>query len=312
MLTERPATPEDTIEHLLSDPALRSLVAAHRILEPQPPMHAPWPEGIDPRIVTALRGRGVEALYTHQAHAISAVRARHNVCVVTPTASGKTLCYNLPVLDAVANDVAARALYIFPTKALAADQLVELRALADAADIGLKTHTYDGDTPANVRSVVRSAGQVVITNPDMLHSGDPPPPHQVVTLFENLQLRRHRRAAHLPRAVRLPRGQRRPPAAPHLPPSTARIPSSSAPPPPSPTRASTRSGCSGGRSSSSTRTARPRGAQARLLRQSARRQRAARHPRSDAARSARRIAARLGARAACRPSSSGSRATASR
>jgi len=187
MLTERPATPEDTIEHLLSDPALQPLLTAHRVLEPRPPMHAPWPEGIDPRIVAALRGRGVEALYTHQAHAISAVRSGHNVCVVTPTASGKTLCYNLPVLDAVARDEAARALYIFPTKALAADQLVELRALADAAGIGLKTHTYDGDTPPNVRSVVRSAGQVVITNPDMLHSAVLPHHTKWFKLFENLR-----------------------------------------------------------------------------------------------------------------------------
>ena len=107
--------------------------------------------------------------------------------MVTPTASGKTLCYNLPVLDAVAKDHAARALYLFPTKALAADQLVELRALAGAAEIGLKTHTYDGDTPANVRSVVRAAGQVVITNPDMLHAAILPHHTKWFKLFENLQ-----------------------------------------------------------------------------------------------------------------------------
>jgi DEAD/DEAH box helicase domain-containing protein len=109
------------------------------------------------------------------------------VCVVTPTASGKTLCYNLPVIDAVARDEAARALYLFPTKALAADQLVELRALAEAADIPLKTHTYDGDTPTAIRSVVRSAGQVAITNPDMLHSAILPHHTKWFKLFENLQ-----------------------------------------------------------------------------------------------------------------------------
>ena len=102
-------------------------------MEPQPPRYAPWPAGLDPRLVNALRGRGFEALYTHQAAAVESVRAGRNVCVVTPTASGKTLCYNLPVIDAVARDEAARALYLFPTKALAADQLVELRALAEAA-----------------------------------------------------------------------------------------------------------------------------------------------------------------------------------
>jgi DEAD/DEAH box helicase domain-containing protein len=187
MLTAPPGNADQAISMLLADPLFAPLVAAHRELEPRPPRHAPWPNGVDGRIVNALRGRGVEALYTHQAAAFEAASARRNFVVVTPTASGKTLCYNLPVLDAVAKDEAARALYLFPTKALAADQLVELRALADAADIGLKTHTYDGDTPANVRSVVRAAGQVVITNPDMLHSAILPHHTKWFKLFENLQ-----------------------------------------------------------------------------------------------------------------------------
>jgi DEAD/DEAH box helicase domain-containing protein len=187
MLTDRPTTATDAIEALLADSALRPLVAAHRILEPRAPRHAPWPEGLDPRLANALRSRGVEALYTHQAQALEGIRARRNVCVVTPTASGKTLCYNLPVLDAIARDPTARALYLFPTKALAADQLVELRALADAAELDLKTHTYDGDTPPNVRSVVRAAGQVVITNPDMLHAAILPHHTKWFKLFENLQ-----------------------------------------------------------------------------------------------------------------------------
>jgi DEAD/DEAH box helicase domain-containing protein len=187
MLLDRPSTIDDAIAGFLGDPALGRLIAAHRVLEPQPPRYAPWPEGLDPRLVAALRARGVEALYTHQAQAFESVRAGRNICVVTPTASGKTLCYNLPVLDAVARDDAARALYLFPTKALASDQLVELRALADAAQIGLKTHTYDGDTPAAIRSVVRSAGQVAITNPDMLHSAILPHHTKWFKLFENLQ-----------------------------------------------------------------------------------------------------------------------------
>ncbi|HEY8772199.1 MAG TPA: DEAD/DEAH box helicase [Candidatus Limnocylindria bacterium] len=187
MLTDRPSTATDAIEALLADSALQPLVAAHRVLEPRPPRHAPWPEGLDPRLREALRSRGVEALYTHQAQALQAIRAGRNACVVTPTASGKTLCYNLPVLDAIARDPTARALYLFPTKALAADQLVELRALADAAELDLKTHTYDGDTPPNVRSVVRAAGQVVITNPDMLHAAILPHHTKWFKLFENLQ-----------------------------------------------------------------------------------------------------------------------------
>jgi DEAD/DEAH box helicase domain-containing protein len=187
MLLDRPSTVDDAIAGFLGDPALGRLIAAHKVLEPEPPRYAPWPEGLDPRLVAALRGRGVEALYTHQAQAVESVRAGRNICVVTPTASGKTLCYNLPVIDAVARNEAARALYLFPTKALAADQLVELRALADAAQIGLKTHTYDGDTPAAIRSVVRSAGQVAITNPDMLHSAILPHHTKWFKLFENLQ-----------------------------------------------------------------------------------------------------------------------------
>jgi DEAD/DEAH box helicase domain-containing protein len=187
MLTARPTDVDDAIGALLGDPAFERLIVAHREIEPRPPRHAPWPDGLDARLVGALRGRGVEALYTHQAAAYTAVTAGRNVVVVTPTASGKTLCYNLPVLATVARDESARALYLFPTKALAADQLVELRALADAAHIGLKTHTYDGDTPANVRSVVRAAGQVVITNPDMLHAAILPHHTKWFKLFENLR-----------------------------------------------------------------------------------------------------------------------------
>jgi len=187
MLANRPATAEEAIEALLADPWLESLTAAHRVIEPRPPRHAPWPDDLDPRLVTALRSRGVEALWTHQAHALASVRNRENAVVVTPTASGKTLCYNLPVLDAIARDDTARALYLFPTKALAADQLVELRALAEAAELNLKTSTYDGDTPPSVRSVVRAAGQIVISNPDMLHAAILPHHTKWFKLFENLQ-----------------------------------------------------------------------------------------------------------------------------
>ncbi|HEY8170077.1 MAG TPA: DEAD/DEAH box helicase [Candidatus Limnocylindria bacterium] len=187
MLTAPPTSADEAIAALLASPEFAPLIVAHRELEPRPPRHAPWPKGIDPRLVEAMRAGGIEAPYTHQAAAYEAARAGRNVVVVTPTASGKTLCYNLPVVDAVARDPTARALYLFPTKALAADQLVALRALAESAGIGLKTHTYDGDTPANVRSVVRAAGQVVITNPDMLHAAILPHHTKWFKLFENLQ-----------------------------------------------------------------------------------------------------------------------------
>jgi DEAD/DEAH box helicase domain-containing protein len=187
MLSAPPRDADEAIAALLASPEFAPLIAAHREIQPRPPRHAPWPSGIDPRLVDALRARGIEAPYVHQAAAFEAAGGGRNVVIVTPTASGKTLCYNLPVLDAVAKDEAARALYLFPTKALAADQLVELRALADAAEMGLKTHTYDGDTPPNVRSVVRAAGQVVITNPDMLHAAVLPHHTKWFKLFENLR-----------------------------------------------------------------------------------------------------------------------------
>ena len=115
MLTAPPTNADDAIAGLLAEPSLAALVTAHRVMEPRPARHAPWPVALDARIIAALRGRGIEAPYTHQAAAFDAASAGRNVVVVTPTASGKTLCYNLPVLDAVAKNDAARALYLFPT-----------------------------------------------------------------------------------------------------------------------------------------------------------------------------------------------------
>lgn len=149
--------------------------------------HAPWPERIDARITSALRSRGVDAPYTHQARAITGALEGRDQVIVTPTASGKTLCYNVPVMQAIAEDPSARALYLFPTKALAQDQLNELHELVSAAEIDLKTFTYDGDTSPNARRQVRMAGHVVITNPDMLHTGILPHHTKWVRLFEHLR-----------------------------------------------------------------------------------------------------------------------------
>jgi DEAD/DEAH box helicase domain-containing protein len=131
----------------------------------------PFPEGVAPALIEALRGRGVESLYSHQSLAVAAVLRGENVVVATPTASGKTLVYNLPVLTALLAEPSARALYLFPTKALAHDQVAEFDALAKAAGVGVASHAYDGDTPADARRAVRDGGRVVITNPDMLHAG---------------------------------------------------------------------------------------------------------------------------------------------
>jgi DEAD/DEAH box helicase domain-containing protein len=132
---------------------------------------APLPSDLRPELVAALRRRGVERLYSHQAEAYAAVRAGRHLVVVTPTASGKTLCYNLPVLQRLLEDPQRRALYMFPTKALAQDQLAELGTLKTGLPIEVRVDTYDGDTPPGRRTAIREGGHVVMTNPDMLHTG---------------------------------------------------------------------------------------------------------------------------------------------
>ncbi|WP_308858206.1 DEAD/DEAH box helicase [Paenibacillus sp. R14(2021)] len=145
------------------------------------------PAELNPKLKEALAGRGIGKLFVHQAEAYLAVRAGKNVVAVTPTASGKTMCYNLPVLQSLLENESGRALYLFPTKALAQDQVAELQELAAAMDVDLKTSTYDGDTPPTVRTVVRNAGHIVVTNPDMLHSAILPHHTKWVKLFENIK-----------------------------------------------------------------------------------------------------------------------------
>jgi len=153
--------------------------------------HAPFPDQTDDRLRRALAARGIEQLYTHQAEAFEHALAGRNVVTITPTASGKTLCYNAPVLDAILKDPSTRALYLFPTKALAQDQLAELHALAELAiqhgspEIGV--FTYDGDTPSDARRAIRGKAHVVLSNPDMLHSGILPHHPRWAKLFENLK-----------------------------------------------------------------------------------------------------------------------------
>jgi DEAD/DEAH box helicase domain-containing protein len=132
---------------------------------------APLPDDVRPELVRALAARGIERLYSHQADAYKAVRGGRHLVVVTPTASGKTLCYNLPVLQRLLEHPERRALYMFPTKALAQDQLVELSALKHGLPIDLRVDTYDGDTSPGRRTAIREAGHIVMTNPDMLHAG---------------------------------------------------------------------------------------------------------------------------------------------
>ncbi|HKV47719.1 MAG TPA: DEAD/DEAH box helicase [Candidatus Acidoferrales bacterium] len=147
----------------------------------------PMPDWVRPELAAAYRAKGIEQLYSHQAASAELARAGKNFVVVTPTASGKTLCYNLPILNAVLENRDTRALYLFPTKALAQDQLTELHDLATRLDDQFGVFTYDGDTPADARKAIRERGHVVLSNPDMLHSGILPHHTKWTRLFENLR-----------------------------------------------------------------------------------------------------------------------------
>ena len=183
----QPAGTVETLECLLADPEIAQAVVDHRILPERAAQTAPFPGWLDRRLVRALHSQGIEMLYTHQAESLDALKRGEDIVVVTPTASGKSLCFNLPVLQAVADDPAARALYLFPTKALSQDQLAAFRELATAADVDVAAGVYDGDTPNPIRHNIRAAGQVVVTNPDMLHSAILPHHTKWFQLFEQLR-----------------------------------------------------------------------------------------------------------------------------
>lgn len=167
----------------------------HHVLA-RPAVFGEWPAAaadvagqvaLDHRIIDLLARRGIQRPYSHQAEAIRRVRAGRNVVVVTPTASGKTLCYNVPVIDTMLKDPEARALYLFPTKALAQDQMAELHTLVEDLGANIRTFTYDGDTPASARKAIRLAGNIVVTNPDMLHTGILPHHTKWHRLFSQLR-----------------------------------------------------------------------------------------------------------------------------
>ncbi|MGZ6340356.1 MAG: DEAD/DEAH box helicase [Candidatus Limnocylindrales bacterium] len=183
-----PADVETVLARLLEKPSLGGGVVHHEALPARGAVTTPLPDWLDPRIRAGLAERGIERLYVHQAEAIESVRDGHDTVVVTPTASGKTLCYVLPVLQALAEDPSARALFLFPTKALGQDQVAEFGELARAAELTVNASTYDGDTPAPIRSAVRQAGQVVVTNPDMLNAAILPHHTKWFQLFEQLRV----------------------------------------------------------------------------------------------------------------------------
>lgn len=158
-----------TLIRILKENYANRLTAALQI-PGRPGIHEALPGDLNPRLHRALQRRGIEQLYRHQHQAWTCARAGKHTVIVTPTASGKTLCYNLPVLQATL-ETRAKALYLFPTKALSHDQRAELDVLNQAGDLGVRTFTFDGDTPGDARKAVRSRGDIVITNPDMLHQG---------------------------------------------------------------------------------------------------------------------------------------------
>jgi len=146
-----------------------------------------YPDDVHPALRQALVDKGFTQLFSHQRSSWEALKEGKNVVVVTPTASGKTLCYNLPVLDAILKDPSTRAMYLFPTKALSQDQQAELDDINARLPEEIRVFTYDGDTPQDARKAIRARGHIVLTNPDMLHAGILPHHTKWIKLFENLK-----------------------------------------------------------------------------------------------------------------------------
>jgi DEAD/DEAH box helicase domain-containing protein len=184
---------EQVLDQIEQDAQLARRITHWQHLPQRPARFGDFPAAIDPRLTKALRQRGIDRPYTHQATALEATLRGENVVVVTPTASGKTLCYNLPVLNALLPDPRTgsqpygRALYLFPTKALAQDQLAELGALQSALGYDIVPRTYDGDTPKSARPRIRKTARILISNPDMLHTGILPHHTRWAEFFQELR-----------------------------------------------------------------------------------------------------------------------------
>ncbi len=159
------------IERLRRRPFFRDQIVQVRKLPERPAEFADLPGGLHPAVAGALAEKGIDRLYSHQADAIGQIRQGNDVVVVTGTASGKTLCYNVPVAETLAEDPLATVLQLFPTKALAQDQLRGLSMFERPGELAFLAGTYDGDTPGPLRRKLRDGGNVVLTNPDMLHTG---------------------------------------------------------------------------------------------------------------------------------------------
>ncbi len=171
------------LAHWKSDPQVGPNLAEWRILPSKRASTVAFPAGIHPALLDAINARGIRSLYTHQASSYSTINDGKNIVVVTGTASGKTLCYNLPVLDHLLKERGSTALYLFPTKALSQDQNAVLKSMLAQINSNLELDAsardtdaigcaiYDGDTPVSVRSTLRKTARLILTNPDMLHTG---------------------------------------------------------------------------------------------------------------------------------------------
>ncbi|MFN2272378.1 MAG: DEAD/DEAH box helicase [Anaerolineae bacterium] len=177
----------DVLDGLRKDPAFMRCVTAWECLPARLARIAPWPEGLDARLIAAVQGQGIEQPYIHQAQAIEAALAGEHVVLATSTASGKTLAYNLPVLDALLNDPDACALYLFPTKALAHDQVANLDLQIANIQSPIAVRPYDGDTPSSHRSAIRRDARLLVSNPDMVHVGILPYHPRWSRFFANLR-----------------------------------------------------------------------------------------------------------------------------
>ncbi|WP_432355155.1 DEAD/DEAH box helicase [Sporosarcina sp. A2] len=175
------------IDELKKEPEFSRNVKHYKVTEGKDAIYAPFPEKLHSSLITALSRKGIHQLYSHQRKAFDFAQQKKSFTAVTPTASGKSLCYHLPVLQSILENESTRALYLFPTKALAQDQLADLHELIEASGETILSYTYDGDTAPGLRTKVRKSGHIVLTNPDMLHSGILPHHTKWVSLFENLK-----------------------------------------------------------------------------------------------------------------------------
>lgn len=181
------ASVREVVNQLIADPEMMRNIKHYEKIEGKSAKYASFPTHLHQSIMKALAEKGITQLYSHQREAFDLATSGKSITAVTPTASGKSLCYHLPVLQSILEDDSSRALYLFPTKALAQDQLADLHELIEASGESILSYTYDGDTAPGMRTKVRKSGHIVLTNPDMLHSGILPHHTKWVSLFENLK-----------------------------------------------------------------------------------------------------------------------------